>query len=220
MNKNIEDLFYGLWSTIISYLPNLFAGLLLLLVGWVIGWFIKRLVIQVMVILRFDKLLIRFRWKSALSKADVRYAIYNIIGNIFFVIIFLIFLNAALNAMNLPVLSRLIESSVLFIPKLVLALAILGIGWMIASRTSSAVVHALLKENFPNSSLIGRVVKFILIIFFFAVALTEVNIASEIVLIAFTTCFVTLGVITIILVADNKNKLKDILGSKSTKEIK
>ncbi|PKL81400.1 MAG: hypothetical protein CVV24_15445, partial [Ignavibacteriae bacterium HGW-Ignavibacteriae-3] len=39
MDKNIEDLFYDLWRTIISYLPNLLAGVLLIIIGWVIGWF-------------------------------------------------------------------------------------------------------------------------------------------------------------------------------------
>ena len=215
MNKNIEDLFYDLWRTIISYLPNLFAGLLLLLVGWVIGWFVKRFVIQLMVILRFEKLLSRFRWKNALSKADVRFAIYNIIGNTLFVIVFLIFLNAALTAMNLPVLSHLIEQSVLFIPKLLLALTILGVGWMIASRSSSAVVHALLKENIPNSSLIGRVVKFILIVFFFAIALTEIDIASQIVLIGFTVFIISLGVITVLIVAERKDVIKNLFNKEN-----
>jgi len=215
MNKNIENLFYDLWRTIISYLPNLFAGILLLLVGWVIGWFVKRFVIQLMVILRFEKLLSRFRWKNALSKADVRFAIYNIIGNTLFVIVFLIFLNAALTAMNLPVLSHLIEQSVLFIPKLLLALTILGVGWMIASRSSSAVVHALLKENIPNSSLIGRVVKFILIVFFFAIALTEIDIASQIVLIGFTVFMISLGVITVLIVAERKDVIKNLFNKEN-----
>jgi len=215
MNKNIENLFYDLWRTIISYLPNLFAGILLLLVGWVIGWFVKRFIIQLMVILRFEKLLSRFRWKNALSKADVRFAIYNIIGNTLFVIVFLIFLNAALTAMNLPVLSHLIEQSVLFIPKLLLALTILGVGWMIASRSSSAVVHALLKENIPNSSLIGRVVKFILIVFFFAIALTEIDIASQIVLIGFTVFIISLGVITVLIVAERKDVIKNLFNKEN-----
>ena len=111
MNNNLQDLLYGLWQKIIGYLPNLLAGLLLLILGWVIGWFAKRVIIQLLVILRFDRLFTRLRWKSALSKADIRYALYNFIGNVVFFVVFLIFLNSALDALNLLVLSKLIANN-------------------------------------------------------------------------------------------------------------
>ncbi len=148
-----------------------------------------------------------------MSKADVRYAIYHMIGNVFFVIVFLIFLDAALSAMKLIVLSKLIENSVLIIPKIILALTIFGLGWLIASRSSTAIAHALIKENIPHSSLIARFAKFLFITFFFAVALIELEIATTIVVIAFTTVFVSIGTISIILVAGNKNILKDFFNS-------
>lgn len=209
MDKNFEDLFYNLWQKIIGYLPNLLAGILLLLVGWLIGWFVKRLVVQLLVILRFDRLLTRFRWKSALSKADIRYALYNFIGNAVFFVVFLIFLNSALDALNLLILSKLIEQGVLFIPRILIALLILGIGFLAASRTSSAVFNALIKENFPNYSLISRFVKFVIILFFAAMSLVELNLATEIVIIGFTTVMITLSLFTLLTAFAGKDSIKN-----------
>ena len=209
MNNNLQDLLYGLWQKIIGYLPNLLAGLLLLILGWVIGWLAKRVIIQLLVILRFDRLFTRLRWKSALSKADIRYALYNLIGNIVFFVVFLIFLNSALDALNLIVLSKLIANGVIFIPRLIVAFMIFGVGWFIAARTSAAVLHSLIKENIPGYSLISRIVKFIIIFFFSAMSLVELNIATEIVVIGFSTIIITLSISILIIFYANRDSLKN-----------
>jgi len=209
MDKNFQDLFFNLWQKIIGYLPNLLAGILLLLLGWFLGWFIKRIVIQLLTVLKFDRLFTRLKWKSAISKADIRYALYNFIGNIIFFIVFLIFLNSALDAMNLLILSHLIEQGVLFIPRLLVAFIIIGIGFLIASRSSGAVFHALLKENIQNASLLSRLVKFVIILFFSAMALVEIDLASEIVVIGFTTVIVTISISTIIIIIAGKDSIKN-----------
>lgn len=210
METNFDNLFINLWKTIIAYLPNLIAGLLLIIIGWFLGWFIKRVVIQVLVVLRFEKLLARFRWKNELSKADVRFSIYNLVGNIFFVLIFLIFLNSALVALNLIVLSKLIEQGVLFIPKIILALFIFSIGWWISSKASVAIVNALIIENVHRATFIGRVAKFTFIVFFSSIVLIELNVAAMLVYIAFSAFIITLGVITILYVIGNKKLTKEL----------
>jgi hypothetical protein len=209
MNKNFQELLYDLGQKIIAYMPNLLGGLLLLLLGWLIAWVVKRIIIQLMIILRFDRLFVRFRWKSSLTKADIRYALYNLIGNIAFFIVFLIFMNSALDALKLTMLSRLIEQGVLFIPRLIVALVIFGIGWLIGSRTSNAVSHSLMKEGFPGASLFAKFVKFIIVIFFSAMALVELNIAKEIVLIGFGAFLLTLSVSMILVIVESGDSLRN-----------
>jgi hypothetical protein len=212
MNKNFQELLYDLGQKIIVYMPNLLGGLLLLLLGWLIAWVVKRIIIQLLIILRFDRLFVRFRWKSSLTKADIRYALYNLIGNIAFFIVFLIFMNSALDALKLTMLSRLIEQGVLFIPRLIVALVIFGIGWLIGSRTSNAVSHSLMKEGFPGASLFAKFVKFIIVIFFSAMALVELNIAKEIVLIGFGAFLLTLSVSMILVIVGSGDSLKNFFG--------
>ena len=213
MDNNLESLFYDLGQKIIVYLPNLLGGLFLLLLGWLIAWVVKRVVIQLLVVLRFDRHFLRLRWRSSLTKADIRYALYNLVGNICFFIVFLVFLNAALDAMKLSILSKLIEQGVLFVPRLIVALVIFGIGWFIAARTSKAVLHALIKEDVPSASLLARFMKFIVILFFSAMALVELSIAKEIVLIGFTVLFLTLSVSAVLLLSRGRGSLKDLLNT-------
>ncbi len=209
MDKGIESPFFDFGQQIINYLPSLLAGVLLLAAGWIVGWIVKRIVVQLLFVLRFEKLFTRLQWKQALSKADIRYALFGFIGNIAFFIVFLIFLNSALFAMKLAILSNLIEHGVLFIPRLLVALIIFGIGWIIAGRVANSVYIALIKEDVPNYSLISRFAKFIILLFFSAMALVEIDIAIEIVIIGFTTVIVSLSILAIAAVVFSSKGFKE-----------
>jgi hypothetical protein len=198
MDNSIQSPFFDFGKEIISYLPSLLGGILLLAVGWFIGWLAKRIIVQLLIAFRLERLFTRVRWRRTLSKADIRYALFSFIGNIFFFVIFLIFLYTALDAMKLSVLSNLIQNGVIFIPKLIVALIIFGIGWIIGGRVFDSVYNALAKENVPNYSLIARFVRFAILLFFSAMALAEIEIAIEIVIIGFTTIFITMAVLAII----------------------
>jgi hypothetical protein len=210
MTKNFQELLSDIGQKIVGYMPSLLGGLFILLLGWLIAWIAKRIIIQLLVVLRFDRLFVRFRWKYSLSKADIRYALYNLTGNIVFFIVFLVFLDSALDALKLTALSKLIEQGVLFIPRLLFALIIFGVGWFISARTSHAVSYSLLKENIPGGSLLARLIKFVFILFFSAMALVELSISKEIVLIGFSVFLLTLSVLIIIVAAGNREALKDL----------
>jgi hypothetical protein len=210
MEDRIESPFLDFGKQIINYLPNLLGGIILLLIGWIIGWIAKRITVQLLIVLRFEKLFVRLQWRRALSKADIRYAVFNFIGNVVFFIIFLIFLNSALDAMKLTVLSTLIQQSVIFIPKFIVALIILGVGWIVAGRVSNSIYISLLKENVSHYSIISRLIKFIVVLFFSAMALVEIDIAPQIVIIGFTTIMITLGIISVAFVLSGG---KSIIGN-------
>jgi hypothetical protein len=199
MNENLQNQFLGIGKEIIEYLPNLFAGILLIVIGWFLGWFLKRIIIRVAVLLRLERFLTRMRWGEDFSKADVRYGFYNFLGNIAFFVIFMIFLDNAFRTWRLTVLSDLLEKAIYFFPRVILTIVIFGIGWLIASWAARSASKALHQEDIPRASLIARLIKAGLIMFFSAMALVELDIARQVVIIGFVTIFVTSGVLVIVL---------------------
>ncbi|MFH1009973.1 MAG: hypothetical protein V1784_01900 [bacterium] len=212
MDSSVRSLFDTFSQDIVSYLPKLLGALVLLGVGWLLGWFAKRLVVRLCAIFHMERLARRFRWGKDFSKADIRYAMFNTIGNVVFVVVFLVFVQAALVSMQLTVLSNLLEKSVLFIPKLVTALLIFGIGWVISNWVSVAIYRNLTKEGLPRVRLISRFAKFVLMLFFSAMALTQLDIAREVVIIGFAVLMAVLGALAIVFVAvAGKSSLKDFM---------
>jgi len=211
METKIQDQFIGFTDSVLAYLPNLIGGVILILLGWLVGWVVKKLLIQFSILLRIDRLLKQSRYEQDFSKADVRYSLYSFIGNTGFVIIFLIFLDNALLTWKLNILSDLLSKGILFLPKIIIALVIFGIGWLLASWVQISVLKTLHREEIPRASLISRFIKSIIFIFFSAVSLVELDVAREIIIIGFATIFITLGVIAIVLTAaGGKNFLKKL----------
>lgn len=198
MGDKLQEVFGGAGQNIINYLPSLFAGILLVLVGWLLGWFVKRVVIQLAVLLRLEKFLTGFRWGKAFEKADIRYGFYNYLGNIFFFIIFIIFFNDALSAWKLVIFSKVLEGAIFYLPRIVISLVIILGGWLIASWTTNSIQKALSREQIPRAALIAKFAKGVILLFFSAMALVELEIAQQIVIIGFSTIIITLGLITVV----------------------
>jgi hypothetical protein len=211
METKIQDQFISLADSIFAFLPNLIGGILLLILGWLAGWVIKKILVQLSIIIRIDRFFKSSRYETDFSKADVRYSLYNLIGNIGFVIIFLIFLDNALLAWKLNILSDLLSKGILFLPKIIIALVIFGTGWLLSSWAQISILKTLYREEIPRASLISRFVKSIILVFFSAISLVELDVAREIIIIGFATIFITLGVIAIVLTAaGSKNFLKKL----------
>ncbi len=201
MYGKLQEQMLLIGEKIIAFLPSLLAGLVLLLVGVLLGWIAKRIIVQLLVLFRLEKLLVRFRWGEDFLKADVRYGFYNFIGGIAFLIIFLILLDGALETWRLTVLSNLLEQGISVIPRVIIALVIFGLGWLIASGASRSLQRILGRERVANASLLARFSKIVLMVFFSAMALTELNFARTIVIIGFATIFVALAVTFVVLIA-------------------
>jgi len=193
MNADIQGQVVGFGDRLVAYLPNLVAGLALLLVGWLCSWLAKKLIVQLARLLRLDRYFSRSRWGAELRKADVRRGLYDIAGNAVFAIVFLVFLDNAFIAWKLTIFSELLGKAILFLPKLVVAGVVFGAGWLIASWTQGAVQRTLRREGFARATLASLAAKGFVVVFFSAMALEVAEVAREIVVIATAAVFFALA---------------------------
>ncbi len=209
MNDQLHNLFVNITDTFFAFIPSFLVGIILVVIGWILAWMVKRMVIQMLILLKFDRALVRFPWGRAFSKADVRYGLYSFIGNVFFLIVFLLFLYYTLLSWGLGFISELLREGILFFPRLIAATAILGIGWLIAALASRSLYKFLYQEQIPHAVVISYYAKITLIILFSAIAFAELDISREIVIIGFSVTFITLGVIAVVLIIMQGKKPPD-----------
>jgi len=177
-----------------DYLPTLGAGLLVVALGAAAAWVAKRLVVRILIWLRLDRLAGRIGWRAAMAKGDVRAALYDAIGNIVFVIIFLVFLDNALQIWGLLVLSRMIDQAVFYIPNLLVVAFIAGVGLALASFLAGRLEEALEDEEFDHAGLVAKLFKGVLLAIVGALGLWQLGFAREIVLAAFLISFGAVGI--------------------------
>ena len=177
-----------------NYLPTLTAGLIIVLLGLVTGWLVKRAVIAFLKWVRLDRLGGPTSWRAALAKADVRDALYNVIGSITYFAVVLIFLDNALQIWGLTVLSDVVDRIIRYFPNMATVALIVGIGLLLANLVADRVEDVLQEAGIPNPQLIGSMSKAALLAVVAALALWELDFARQIVMGAFLIGFGAIGV--------------------------
>lgn len=190
--------FQEMWQSILRYLPSLAGGLLILLLGAIVYWLVKRLVVRVLLIIRIDRPLRGLRWTRSLRHADVRHALANAIGETASAFVFLIFLSNALTVWRLEVLSRLIGDLVAFVPKLVVGGLVMLFGSIIASIVADRVRLGLDAEGLSRAGLAARLVRWGLTAIVAALTLEQLGIAPRTVQATVWIGLGTLGLTTVL----------------------
>jgi hypothetical protein len=180
---------HDVMSNIVGYVPTLLAGLVVLVLGAVVAWLVGKLAIRILILLRIDRVVVRFAWGRALEKGDVRHSLFGLVGAIAGCLIFLVFLENALVLWKLAFLSTLLEKMILLIPQIIVAGIILLVGWAVAASVSRAVHRTLFQEEFGRARLMAKIARTAILIVACAIALVELDIAVTVVTGAFLITF-------------------------------
>ena len=160
-----------------TFVSSLCAIILILLVGWIIARMIKNLVGRILDILQIDSYAEKIGVNKILAKGGIKYGVSELIGVLCYWIIMLIALVIAVSAVNLnQQAAGLLNTIVLYIPKVISSIFILILGMFFASFVSAAVQTAAANAGVEQSNMLGRLAQFIIIIFTIDVALRQLQI--------------------------------------------
>jgi len=193
MNEQPFESVRDLVTSLAGYIPTIVAGLAVLLLGLLAAWAASHLLVRLLVLMRLDRVMARLRWTSALESADARHTLFEMLGTVLGVFIFLVFVANALVIWQLTVLSDLFTRVLLKIPEMVAAGLILLVGWGIANLATRAVQQLLFREHFRRARLVATLVRWVILVTAFAAALVELKVAVTIVTGAFLIVFGTIG---------------------------
>jgi hypothetical protein len=188
----------GIANGIVAFLPNHVAGIGLLVLGLLCARLAKKIIIQLSVFVRLDRIFSRSRWREELSRSDVRHGLYSLIGNIGFFLVLLAFVDNTFIVWRLTILSDLLRQGIAFLPRLILAGVIFAAGMLLASLARRSVLRILVRERIQRATLIARLVQGIPVLFFSAMALVELDVAREIVIIGFAAVIFTLSALAVV----------------------
>ena len=131
-----------LLSIVFSYLPKLFAALVLALIAWIVATVLKKVILRVLQAAKVDESL---GSKAGIDKAEM--PLSQTIAEIVFFLVLLLFLPMVLNALALggllEPLQLMIGKILAFLPNLFAAAIILIIGWFLAKILQKIVINLL-----------------------------------------------------------------------------
>jgi len=179
----------SLLTDIYEFADNLLAMLLIIALGVVLGWVVKRAVSFILRLVKFDRLSFRTGLSEGLSRAGLRRSPTAVMGAFVFWLVVFVFLMLGLGALHVAALDNLVSEFFLFLPKLVAALVIFFGGYLLSLFVGRAVLIAAVNSGIAFARLLSKGAQFLVLLFFMAMALAQVGIGEGIVVVTFAILF-------------------------------
>ncbi|MDQ6878828.1 MAG: small-conductance mechanosensitive ion channel [Candidatus Dormibacteraeota bacterium] len=170
-------------TAFLTFIPALVGALILLVIGWLLSGAIGRLVTALLQKIGFEKAatvtgVSRFVGMTGAGKGMTA---SRIMGELVKWFIRLIFIEMAAEALHLSAITTLINSIILFIPNLIVALVVVMIGVLVANFTAGLVRGGAGEAGFKSPNLLASIARYAIIGFAVLIALNQIGIAATLV---------------------------------------
>ena len=180
----LRDTWSGYVEALRLVIPRLLAMLSVVAAGWLIAATARALTRLVLGWLRLTRLAERTGTAELLRKAELPPA-ERLAASAVFWVLFLGFLLAGLDALGFQTLRSFRVEAMLLAPRVAGALAILGIGLVLANLVWRVVLLTAVNAGWPSARLVAGAVHFLTVTIAVAMALDHLGLARPIVLTAF-----------------------------------
>jgi len=174
---------------VLLFLPNLFSAIVIFIIGLFAAWIAKYLLGKFFRFLKVDELSEKTGISSIIAKSGLRESLSSLIARFVGWVIIVAFAIIALSAMNIFTIERLVERFFLYLPNVFVAIVIVILGSMLANFLGRAALIAAVNAGLRVSGLVGKAVKLSIFIFALSIALEQMGIGKDTVIIAFTVIF-------------------------------
>ena len=173
----------------LHFLPNFITAILVLIVGIVFGMVLKVLFLRFFKVIGLDKLSERSGVIELLRKGGIRDSVSVLLSRIIEWLTIIVFAVISIKALEVSTVERIFERILLYLPNVFVATLLLLFGYLLSNFLGRAALIASVNAGMKISGLIGRFVKFTILVFSGTMALEQLGIGRETVVIAFTIIF-------------------------------
>jgi hypothetical protein len=195
-------------------MPKLLALLTFLALGFAVGWVVKFLILRVLLAFRFDAWCERLGGPSFV-KAGRNQRPSSLVGRLSFWLVFLLFAFMGVDALDLTATANMMSVIIGFLPDMLVAVLLLLFGVVLANFIAEAALIATVNAQIQEARIIANLIRWGILIFTAAMVLTQLGIAKEIVVAAFSITFG--GIVLALAIAvglGGRNIARDILEQK------
>jgi hypothetical protein len=179
-----EAIYYSLTSAFlhfVSFLPALIGAAIILILGWFVAGLLASLIERGLKAIGFESAVERSGIGDFIRRSGTRMTTSGVIGTLIKYFIFLIFVQAAANVLGIPQLTEIINRIILFIPNVVIAMAIIVVGSLIARFLSGFVRSSVSELGVGSPNLLAALTQYIIIGFAVIAAIDQLGIAATLV---------------------------------------
>lgn len=171
----------GLWERFIGFLPSLIGAILVFLLGWIIAVVLGKLAEKILQTLQIDQALEKLGMTQRFSDYGMKLNLAAFLGGVVKWFLILVFLMAATDILQLPQVTNFLNSILLYIPNVVVAVIILTIVFLLGNLVYSIVKGSTRAAGVVSATLLATLSKWAIILFGVLAALIQLGIATSLV---------------------------------------
>lgn len=176
--NSFKQLFGKVIQDIMEWLPSLLGAILLFFLGWIAALVVQFLLASTLRRLGVDKVSEKTGIVSVLKSLGLRSSLSKLIARFAFWIVLFLFLLAATESLGLGFVAGAFKSAVAFLPRLLASLFIILLGILFSGVIGDALGVYADKSGLKSGSFVGTLVKYILFVFVFIVALQQLGVQT------------------------------------------
>lgn len=172
-----------------DFLPHLLWALLILVIGLVVGRFLRQGVTKILKMVRLDTLAEKAGIEAVLAKGGMHFTIISLIADIIYWFVVFVTALAALNMLGMGVADELFNKAMLYVPNVIIAVVVLVLGSFAAKVLGSIFYTYLSNIGFGSARLLAAIAKYGVLVFTLFIALEHLAIGGAILTSAFQLAF-------------------------------
>jgi len=189
IQEPIKGMLFKIWS----YIPNLAACLLILLVGWIVAKVLEKVVVRLLTLLKIDTYAEKGGVDDFLKKGEIRKAVSQILGAIVYWLVMLVVIVTALQTLQLTAAAELVSRLVDYIPNIIAAIFVLVLGGFLANFVGAIVQTAAGNARIRRAHTLAQLSRVVIFVFTIAVALEQLQIGLTVIAYAVNILVAAIG---------------------------
>jgi hypothetical protein len=187
----LDDSLQKSFDTFFNFLPNILAFLVILLIGFIVAKIVKGIVTKALQKAGLDRYLHESDANRYVQRVMPGASPSSGIGRVVFYLVFAFFLFSAIGALKIPALTTFMNQVLAYLPNVIAAIIIFVVAAAIAGAAAAGIARVM--GDTPTGKIAATVLPAIVMVIALFMILEQLNIAPQIVEIAFAATMFALA---------------------------
>ncbi len=178
-DSGLFQLVQSLLQDIVSFIPSLMGAIIVILIGWIVAKALRKLIKKALAAVGVDKIGEQIERIDIVRKSGISIKISGFLSSVVYYFMMLIFIVAGTDILGMPAISKLVSDLLNYVPNLIVAILVMGIGLLIADFLKNLVHTACKSVGIPAYGMIANIVFYFVLINVFILALSQAKIDTD-----------------------------------------
>lgn len=169
-----------------NFLPNLLGALIIFVFGWLVAGVLRNLTLKILSMVQLEPFAEKVGLSDALKRAGATLTAPELIAELIKWATVLVFLSPTVEVLGLSQVTQVINSVLLYIPNVLVAVLIIMFGAIFADLTAQFVRGGASALGSSTARVFAVITKYAIVIFAVLVSLSQLGIAQQLIATVFT----------------------------------